>query len=158
MSEALWRIGDVAQATRLTHRAIRYYEEYGLLAPASHASGANRRYAQDDVERLHLIKRLREDVGLSLGEIRTFLEVEDLRRVLKSEYDMAGDPAAHLAVLDRAEPVVRRRVAMLEHKLALVESLRADDRARLENIDRLRREHLFRLTGAPTPVDGRPGA
>ena len=93
MGELLLRIGDVAEATGLTQRAIRYYEEYGLLEPASHPSGANRRYEQDDLERLQLIKRLREDVGLSLAEIRTYLEVEDVRRVLKTEYDAAVDPA-----------------------------------------------------------------
>ena len=77
--------------------------------------------------------------GLSLAEITTYLEVEDLRRVLQSEYHAAADPAAQLAVLDRAEPVVRRRVAMLERKLALVAALRAEDEARLDRIAVLRR-------------------
>ena len=148
MGELLLRIGEVAEATGLTQRAIRYYEEYGLLEPASHQSGANRRYASDDLERLQLIKRLREDVGLSLAEIRTFLEVEDVRRVLRTEYDAAVDPATQLAVLERAESVVRRRIAMLEHKVALVRTLRAEDQARLDRIAALRREHLARQHGA----------
>ena len=142
------RIGDAAEATGLTQRAIRYYEEFGLLEPAERRTGANRRYDQADLERLELIKRLREDVGLSLAEIRTFLEVEDLRRVLKSEYDASDDPAAQLAVLDRAEPIVRRRVAMLERKLALVAALRAEDEARLDRIAALRREQRTRLGGS----------
>jgi DNA-binding transcriptional MerR regulator len=126
------RIGDVADAIGSTQRAIRYYEECGPLKPASRRSGANRRYDDDDRERLRLIKRLREDVGLSLAEIRTYLEVAGRRRVLKSEYAAADDPTAQLAVLDRAEPVVRRRVALLDRKLALVAALRAEDLARLE--------------------------
>src|SRR5579859_525570 len=124
------RIGDVADATGLTQRAIRYYEEIGLLAPTDRRTGANRRYDQPDLERLALIKRLREDVGLTLAEIRTFLEIEELRRVLQSEYHASDDPAAQLAVLDRAEPVVRRRMAMLERKLTLVADLRREDAAR----------------------------
>jgi MerR family transcriptional regulator, repressor of the yfmOP operon len=143
VSETLLRIGDVAEATGLTPRAIRYYEEYGLLQPASHLSGANRRYATDDLERLQLIKRLREDVGLSLAEIRTYLEVEDVRRVLRTEYDAAVDQVTRLAVLERAENVVRRRVAMLEHKLALVGALRAEDEARLDRIAALQREARY---------------
>jgi DNA-binding transcriptional MerR regulator len=139
------RIGDAAQATGLTQRAIRYYEEFGLLAPAEHRTGANRRYDQADLERLELIRRLREDVGLSLTEIRTFLDIEDLRRVLRSEYDAADDPAVQLAVLDRAEPVVRRRIAMLDRKLALVAELRAEDEARLERIAARRRERRVRV-------------
>jgi MerR family transcriptional regulator, repressor of the yfmOP operon len=143
VSETLLRIGDVAEATGLTQRAIRYYEEYGLLQPASHPSGANLRYATDDLERLQLIKRLREDVGLSLAEIRTYLEVEDVRRVLRTEYDAAVDQVTRLAVLERAENVVRRRVAMLEHKLALVGALRAEDEARLDRIAALQREARY---------------
>jgi len=145
----LVRIGDVAELTELTPRAIRYYEEYGLLRPAERRTGANRRYDQDDLERLRLIKRLREDVGLSLAEIRTFLEVEDLRRVLKSEYDASDDPAAQLALLDRAEPIVRRRVEMLERKLALVAELRSEDEGRLDRIAALRREQRVRLDSTP---------
>ena len=141
----LLRIGDVAELTDLTPRAIRYYEEYGLLRPAERRTGANRRYDRDDLERLRLIKRLREDVGLSLAEITTYLEVEDSRRVLKSEYHAAADPAGQLAVLDRAEPVVRRRVAMLERKLALVAALRAEDEAWLNRIAVLRHEQQATL-------------
>jgi DNA-binding transcriptional MerR regulator len=148
----LLRIGDVAQATGLTQRAIRYYEEYGLLRPAERRTGANRRYAQDDLERLQLIKRLREDVGLSLAEITTYLEVEDIRQVLRSEYHAAAEPAGQLDVLDRAAAVVRRRIAMLERKLALVIALRAEDEARLDHIATLRREQLERLGGVPTAV------
>jgi DNA-binding transcriptional MerR regulator len=146
------RIGDVAETTGLTQRAIRYYEEVGLLEPAERRTGANRRYDQADLERLELIKRLREDVGLSLAEIRTFLEVEDVRRALKSEYDASDAPAAQLAVLDRAESVVRRRVAMLERKLALVSDLRAEDEARLDRIAALRREQRIRLDRALLPA------
>jgi DNA-binding transcriptional MerR regulator len=146
------RIGDAAQATGLTQRAIRYYEEVGLLAPAEHLTRANRHYDQADLERLELIKRLREDVGRSLTEIRTFLDVEDLRRVLKSEYDAADDPAVQLGVLDRAEAVVRRRVAMFDRKLALVMALRGEDEARLERIAALRHERRARREGGLLPA------
>jgi MerR family transcriptional regulator, repressor of the yfmOP operon len=146
------RIGDVANVTGLTQRAIRYYEEYGLFKPASRRSGANRRYQDDDLGQLRLIKRLREDVGLSLSEIGTYLEVEDLRRALRSEYAASADPAAQLAILDRAEVVVHRRVELLDRKLALVADLRAEDAARLERIAVLRREQLARLSPAHTQV------
>jgi DNA-binding transcriptional MerR regulator len=142
----LMRIGDVAQCTGLTQRAIRYYEEYGLLRPAERRTGANRRYDPDDLDRLRLIKRLREDVGLSLAEITTYLEVEDVRRALRSEYHATADSAVQLAVLDRAEPVVRRRMAMLERKLALVAALRAEDEQRLDRIAALRSEQHSRRT------------
>ena len=139
---ALRRIGDVAEATGLTPRTIRYYEELGLLKPAAHVSGANRRYDDEDLERLRLIKRLREVVGLSLADIHTFLETEDERRALKTEYHATTDPARQLELLDRFEPILRRRVDLLERKLSSVQALLDEERARLERVHALRRAVL----------------
>src|ERR671939_1766164 len=95
----LRRIGEAAEATGLTPRAIRYYQELGLLEPATHVSGANRRYDDQDIERLKLIKRLREIVGLSLAEVRTYLEAEAERRAIVREYLATGDPARQRQLL-----------------------------------------------------------
>jgi DNA-binding transcriptional MerR regulator len=135
---ALRRIGDVAELTALTPRTIRYYEELGLLKPAAHVSGANRRYDDEDVARLQLIKRLRDVVGLSLADVHTFLETEDERRALKHEYLATDDPARRLKLLDRVEPILRRRVELLERKLGSVLALLDEERTRLDQIRQLR--------------------
>src|SRR3712207_2878775 len=106
----LRRIGDVAEETGLTPRTIRYYEEIGLLEPAAHVSGSNRRYDHEDVERLRLIKRLRDVVGLSLAELKMFLELESERRAVHREYGATSDHARHVELLDRVEPILTRRV------------------------------------------------
>jgi DNA-binding transcriptional MerR regulator len=134
----LRRIGDVAEETGLTTRTIRYYEEVGLLAPAAHVTGANRRYDHQDVERLRLIKRLREVVGLSLAEVRTFLEMEGERRALSREYYATSDHARQLELLERVEPILVRRVALLERKLQTVQELLDEERARLDRVRTLR--------------------
>jgi DNA-binding transcriptional MerR regulator len=67
--------GDLARATGNTVRAIRFYEEEGLLTPAVISDGGHRRYTQEDLERLCLIADLRE-VGLSLCEIKSILELQ----------------------------------------------------------------------------------
>jgi MerR family transcriptional regulator, repressor of the yfmOP operon len=139
----LRRIGEAAEATGLTPRAIRYYQELGLLEPAAHVSGANRRYDDEDIERLQLIKRLREVVGLSLAEVRTYLEAEAERRALSREYHATTDPTRQRELLDAGEPVLRRRIALLEGKLASVEALLDEDRQRLNRV-RLLREDLTR--------------
>jgi DNA-binding transcriptional MerR regulator len=135
---ALRRIGDVAEATGLTTRTIRYYEELGLLKPAAHVSGANRRYDDEDIERLLLIKRLREVVGLSLADVKTFLETENERRALSREYQSTTDPQRQKALLDRVEPILRRRVDLLQRKLDSVQALLDEERARLERLGALR--------------------
>ena len=134
----LRRIGDAAEATGLTQRTIRYYEELGLLKPAAHLSGGNRRYDDEDLERLQLIKRLREVVGLSLADIHTFLETETERRALSREYYATTDSARQVELLGRVQPILQRRVDLLERKLASVEALLDEDRQRLNRVRELR--------------------
>lgn len=139
----LRRIGDIAEETGLTPRTIRYYEEVGLLEPAAHVTGSNRRYDSEDVERLRLIKRLREVVGLSLAEVKTFLEMEGERRALSREYHATSDRRLQLALLDRVEPILARRVELLERKLQTVQALLDEERARLERVHALRSSESF---------------
>ena len=40
----LWRIGEVAKLTGVTTRTLRYWEELGLLQPASRTEGGERVY------------------------------------------------------------------------------------------------------------------
>lgn len=138
LAVGLKRIGDAAEATGLTPRAIRYYEELGLLKPATHVSGANRRYDAEDIERLLLIKRLRDVVGLSLADVQTFLETETERRALSRAYYATTDPAQRRAVLDRVEPILHRRLHLLASKLATIEALFDEEKARLQRLDELR--------------------
>jgi len=57
-----------------TARALRFYEDKGLLAPAR--QGLNRVYSYRDRARLQLILRGKR-VGLALAEIREILELYD---------------------------------------------------------------------------------
>jgi DNA-binding transcriptional MerR regulator len=66
--------GDLSRATGCTPRAIRFYEEQGLLRPTVAREGGHRRYTAEDLERLRLISDLRE-LGLGLQEIRTALDL-----------------------------------------------------------------------------------
>ena len=65
------KIGDLASRTDLHPSAIRYYESVGLL-PAPHRSGGQRRYPDDAVYRVLLI-RFARNMGFTLGEIKLFL-------------------------------------------------------------------------------------
>jgi DNA-binding transcriptional MerR regulator len=134
----LRRIGEAAEATGLTPRTIRYYEELGLLKPAAHVSGGNRRYDDEDIERLRLIRQLKDVVGLGLADIHTFLETEAERRSLSEQYHATTDPHIRLELLQRVEPILRRRVELLERKLSAVQGLLDEERARLQRVDALR--------------------
>lgn len=61
-------VGDLARHAGVSVRSIHHYESVGLLAPDRGGNGY-RVFGDDDVRRVHLIRRL-QGVGFSLGEIR----------------------------------------------------------------------------------------
>ena len=124
------RIGEVAQLTGTTPRTIRYYEELGLLAPASDREpGAHRVYKDADVERLQEVLRLRRVLGLSLDELKDLSAEESARVARKREWD-AGveDPVRRRQILEEAvryadlqlELVRRRREELVDLERELV--------------------------------------
>ncbi|MFF4160265.1 MerR family transcriptional regulator [Streptomyces sp. NPDC001678] len=70
------RIGDAAAASGLTPRALRYYEQRGLLTARRMPSG-HRDYGQHDIERLRAIRELL-DARLTIGDVRDFVHVLDI--------------------------------------------------------------------------------
>lgn len=139
------RIGDVAKLAGTTPRTIRYYEEIGLL-PASSARerGAHRTYAEEDVERLADLLRLKDLLGLSLEELKALVEAEDARASLRREWETGvEDPVRRRQILDeslghigRQLDLVRRRrdeIASLEGELL---SKRKRVRSRLRELER----------------------
>ena len=71
-SSPTFTISDLAQEFALTTRAIRFYEDEGLIAPTR--SGRNRVYSARERTRLKLILRGKR-LGLSLSEIREILDL-----------------------------------------------------------------------------------
>ena len=97
--ERLLRIQEVAADTGLTPRAIRYYEELGLLAPAARSDGAYRLYDAEDLERLRFIRGLRDDAGFSLAEIGQLLEDEQARTRNRQSFRSTADVAERRAIV-----------------------------------------------------------
>ncbi|MBW4641929.1 MAG: heavy metal-responsive transcriptional regulator [Goleter apudmare HA4340-LM2] len=70
------QIGVVAKESSVPIKTIRYYEELGLLKSSGRTEGGFRLFNSDVLERLHFIKRA-QSLGLSLSEIKEFLNVHD---------------------------------------------------------------------------------
>jgi DNA-binding transcriptional MerR regulator len=130
-------IGAVAREVGLTPRAIRYYEELGLVRPAVRVKGADRLFDPADVQRLREIKRLREVIGFSLAEIAELLETDDMRAQLKQRFQGTTEAAARARVLREARALAERRLAIVEGKLAQVAAVRDEEVARLARIREL---------------------
>ncbi|MFI2240149.1 MerR family transcriptional regulator [Streptomyces chrestomyceticus] len=69
------RIGDAAAAAGMTARALRYYEEHGLVIARRTPSG-HRVYEPEDVRKLRTVRELL-DAGLTVGDIRSFAPLLD---------------------------------------------------------------------------------
>ena len=59
------KIKEVCERTGLTRRAVRFYEEKGLISPEIREENEYRDYTETDVCRLQHVARLRGYVGLS---------------------------------------------------------------------------------------------
>lgn len=73
----LYSIGDLAGELGISHRALRFYEDQGLLAPQR--IGGNRIYRARDRARLQLILRGKR-LGFALADIRALLDLYDVDR------------------------------------------------------------------------------
>jgi DNA-binding transcriptional MerR regulator len=69
-------IGSVAKESGVPIKTIRYYEELGLLKAVGRTEGGYRLFNSDIFARLNFIKRA-QSLGLSLTEIKEFLDVHD---------------------------------------------------------------------------------
>ncbi len=97
----LFTIGELATAFALSPRAIRFYEDQGLLSPER--AGAQRVYTKRDRARLQLILRGKR-LGFSLADIREFLDLYDADSTKRQQMAMT---------LDRT----RARISDLEQQL-----------------------------------------
>lgn len=112
----LWTISELANELGMTARAIRFYEDKGLLNPQR--VGPNRVYNYQDRARLKLALRGKR-LGFSLDEIREFLDLyqADMTKSTQLQY-LLHQVKKKTAVLRRQQEDI---TAML-HELESIES------------------------------------
>ncbi|CAM5658324.1 MerR family transcriptional regulator [Streptomyces avidinii] len=115
------RIGEAAAAAGTTPRALRFYEERGLLAPCGRSPSGQREYGPGDVDRIRIIRDL-----LAHG-----FTVEDLRGVADRLHLLAADP-----------PPPCGTGGVVGHRLAALD-------AEIDRLTRLREALALRTLGAP---------
>jgi DNA-binding transcriptional MerR regulator len=86
-------IGELAQSTGTTRRALRHYHAIGLLVPAHRTESGYRRYTVADAARLRRIHTLRA-LGLSLYQVAKVLDAEEaepLAEIVADRVRLADD-------------------------------------------------------------------
>ena len=102
-------IGSLARKTGTKVQTIRYYEQIGLMPEPGRTEGGQRRYGDDDLDRLAFIRHARQ-LGFSLEAIRELLDLSD---------------HPHRPRLE-ADAIARRQLKQVEQRLARLEALRTE--------------------------------
>ncbi|MGP7995983.1 MAG: MerR family transcriptional regulator [Streptosporangiaceae bacterium] len=115
-------IGAAAARAGVSERALRYYQQIGLLVPACTTPGGLRRYSQDDLARVARIRELQALLGLNLDEIAVVLRNEDRIAQIRLSYNS-----------ERTSEDERRQLT--RECLALSEDLRGTVQAKRDALD-----------------------
>lgn len=124
------RIHEAARSVGCTQRAIKFYEEKGLLRTVSRSDNGYREYSEDDIKTLHAIQAYRK-LGISLGDIRTLLAGED--KALLS--DILAKKKADTAAM-------QHEIAALEAYIASGNTTQLDEAVDYESIAQAIHNHL----------------
>ena len=134
--ERLLSIGAAAAQAGVTERALRYYQELGLLHPSGRTKGGMRRYAQTDLDRVARIRELQVLLGLNLEEIAGVLRNEDRAAEIRAAYfdETTGREERERLLLESLGLTGELR-ATVEAKRAALDSFMADLDARIGRIN-----------------------
>jgi DNA-binding transcriptional MerR regulator len=125
-----YTISDLAREFDLTTRAIRFYEDMGLLQPQREGPGGrNRVYTARDRTRLKLTLRAKR-LGLSLTEAKDIIDMYDSPR------DTGPQLRKFLAVLAEHKRQIEEQLADLQANLDEVKAHEKEARALLARLDK----------------------
>ncbi len=122
-ARATYSISDLAREFALTTRAIRFYEDCGLLAPRR--DKRTRVYGERERVRLKLILRGKR-LGLALSEIGELLDLYEVRRNERAQL------TAFLALLAERRTRLLQQREDIEIVLAEIDGIERECRRRLK--------------------------
>lgn len=114
------KIGQLADRTGLTRKAIRFYEAAGILPPAARGSNGYRLYTEEVVGMLRFVKQA-AGLGLTLGEIREIVAIRQGGR--------PPCPHVHRLLQDKARELDQKLRDLLAMRYQVRRSLAAWRRA-----------------------------
>jgi MerR family transcriptional regulator, copper efflux regulator len=118
------RISDAAAAAGATPRALRFYEQNGLLCPPQRTPAGQRVYSPTEVARIRVIRQLL-NLGLTVADIRNCADRLDL---------LEGDtlpPYGGPGACAKPTGIVQRRIAALDAEIGRLTLIRDQLAARI---------------------------
>jgi DNA-binding transcriptional MerR regulator len=120
-------IGAAASRAGVSERALRYYQQIGLITPCACTPGGSRRYSEDDLARVARIRQLQVLLGFNLDEIAVILRSEDRMAAIRRTYhhEHTSDAERH-ELLRESLQLQRDLRAAVEAKRVAIEGFLAD--------------------------------
>src|SRR5262245_8465364 len=110
--EELIKIGDFARLAGTNLRTLRYYEEIGLLRPATRSAGGFRYYRGQDLDRLRMVASLQQ-LGLELARIRELMDTRN------------GTPT-RAEFMERVRRALREQVTLIDQRVSALTTQREE--------------------------------
>ncbi len=126
-NEELLGIGAAASRCGVSERALRYYQELGLITPCGCTPGGMRRYSDQDLDRVARIKQLQTVLGFNLDEIAIVLRSEDRMAEIRHAYHREQTSDGHRQELAAESLELQQQLrATVEAKRAAIEEFMTD--------------------------------
>jgi DNA-binding transcriptional MerR regulator len=128
-------IGEAATRAGVSERALRYYQQLGLITPSGITPGGLRRYSEENLARVARIRELQDLLGFNLDEIGAVLTSEnqlaELRRVYQDE-DVEYAQRRHL--MEESLMLQEGLLATVQAKRTALEGFVADVESRISRM------------------------
>lgn len=115
-------IGEAAEASGVSAKMIRYYEEIGLIAAPARAPSGYRIYTEASIHALRFIRRVR-DLGFTVQQISELMQL--WRDRARASADVKRIALGHVGVLEAKMREIADMAAALKH---LAETCHGDAR------------------------------
>jgi DNA-binding transcriptional MerR regulator len=151
--DELLGIGAAASRCGVSERALRYYQQIGLITPCGCTPGGMRRYSRQDVDRVTRIKQLQTVLGFNLDEVAIVLHNEDRMAEIRDTYYREHTSDGHRQELAAESLELQQQLrATVEAKRAAIEEFVADLDNRIgRTLDVLRQMTSTASRQGPTP-------
>lgn len=120
---ASMHIGEVAQRTELSLRTLRHYDEIGLVRPSGRTDGGFRLYAESDVDKILVIRRMKP-LGFSLEQMAEVMAhvatLADPSAPASATEDARARMASILTEAVERRATLKRQLAMADEFIALI--------------------------------------
>lgn len=131
-NKQLLGIGAAAARAGVSERALRYYQQLGLIVPTGTTPGGLRRYSAADLARVVRIRELQTLLGLNLDEIAMVLRNEDrIAQIRRSYRDERTSDDERMRLIRECIALQETLRVTVEAKRTALDSFLADLDARI---------------------------